>query len=386
MKKDCQFGNPFFCNHSKFSRFSNKMTNFYYLFLLFLYQGLVFGQNLVPNGSFEEFKKCPNAISQFGYVFDWKGVGSNATPDLYSYCSHYTNASHPESNRVRVKPKDGQSYAGLVIFVKEKEDYREYIGVKLYSKLIKDSTYTFRISLAVPIKSTILNHNFDIVFTNKLLFSKTNQGIILKPSFRLKIDTLRIDRQWETFEFDFKAKGDERFLQIGNFKKKDANWNFIENRKKTNRKDDIFAYLLIDDIQLFLKYPKVVEPMKTEETIVEKQNPKKTFVFDDLKFKTNSYELLYTNLYRLDSLADYLIENESIHFIIEGHTDNQGDFEKNKILSLDRANTVAEYLIYKGISSYRIITIGLGSTKPIAENDSESGRLANRRVEITFVD
>ena len=66
---------------------------------------------------------------------------------------------------------------------------------------------------------------------------------------------------------------------------------------------------------------------------------------------------------------------------IVGHTDSQGDEVYNQKLSLSRANTVANYLIDKGINKGSIKTLGLGETKPIADNTTAKGREINRRVE-----
>jgi outer membrane protein OmpA-like peptidoglycan-associated protein len=68
--------------------------------------------------------------------------------------------------------------------------------------------------------------------------------------------------------------------------------------------------------------------------------------------------------------------------IIAGHTDNIGPKEYNKKLSEERAISVKNYLLaYHGIESKRLVINGLGETKPIASNDTEDGRLKNRRVE-----
>lgn len=69
---------------------------------------------------------------------------------------------------------------------------------------------------------------------------------------------------------------------------------------------------------------------------------------------------------------------------IEGHTDNTGSKEKNKILSEQRANSVAAYLIKYGIPASALTTIGYGDEKPIADNNLTKGRNANRRTEMHF--
>lgn len=70
--------------------------------------------------------------------------------------------------------------------------------------------------------------------------------------------------------------------------------------------------------------------------------------------------------------------------LIEGHTDSVGDASMNQVLSLKRANAVAEYLAQKGgFPRASMRTLGLGESKPVADNKTRKGRALNRRVEIT---
>ena len=87
-------------------------------------------------------------------------------------------------------------------------------------------------------------------------------------------------------------------------------------------------------------------------------------------------------IFRLDSLAQLLAVHESLMAEISGHTDNTGDASYNLKLSYDRAAAVADYLIRNNISRDRISYLGLGSTRPVADNTTEEGRQKNRRVEI----
>jgi len=87
----------------------------------------------------------------------------------------------------------------------------------------------------------------------------------------------------------------------------------------------------------------------------------------------------------LDDLAVTLNEYNQTIIEVAGHTDSVGDAAYNQNLSEQRASTVANYLSGRGVMRDRMITIGAGETRPIASNDTESGRAQNRRVEITLV-
>lgn len=73
-------------------------------------------------------------------------------------------------------------------------------------------------------------------------------------------------------------------------------------------------------------------------------------------------------------------------FVIEGHTDFDGDDAYNLDLSTRRAEAAADYLIDKGVSERRFITIGQGETQPIAPNDTDGNKALNRRIEVQLLD
>jgi len=88
----------------------------------------------------------------------------------------------------------------------------------------------------------------------------------------------------------------------------------------------------------------------------------------------------------LDRIVKLLIENPRIVVEISGHTDNVGSDNYNKKLSGDRAKSVVDYLISKGIASSRLTSKGYGFDQPIAPNDTEVGRQMNRRTEFKIID
>ncbi len=70
---------------------------------------------------------------------------------------------------------------------------------------------------------------------------------------------------------------------------------------------------------------------------------------------------------------------------VSGHTDNTGRPEVNLRISRERASAVADFLINNNIDERRILALGFGATRPIADNNTEAGRAANRRIEISYV-
>ena len=103
-----------------------------------------------------------------------------------------------------------------------------------------------------------------------------------------------------------------------------------------------------------------------------------------VNFAFNSAELTSSAKTNLDKLATVLINNPDTNINIYGHTDNKGTAQVNQKISENRANSVKNYLISKGIASSRMITMGRGFSEPIATNETEAGRAQNRRVEFAI--
>ena len=114
--------------------------------------------------------------------------------------------------------------------------------------------------------------------------------------------------------------------------------------------------------------------------------PKSAIKLKNIQYEVNSSELSASAKSILDSsLYIYLKENSDIIVEINSHTDNTGSDDFNMKLSVKRANNVVKYLIYKGISSSRLIAKGFGESNPIATNDTAEGREKNRRTEFRIV-
>jgi OOP family OmpA-OmpF porin len=108
-------------------------------------------------------------------------------------------------------------------------------------------------------------------------------------------------------------------------------------------------------------------------------------VFENLTFETGKATINNASFIYLDRLVELLMKNLTWKLNILGHTDNQGGNALNLALSKNRAMAVKTYLVGKGIAGERIMTDGLGSSKPIADNSTPEGREKNRRVEFYIV-
>jgi len=103
----------------------------------------------------------------------------------------------------------------------------------------------------------------------------------------------------------------------------------------------------------------------------------------DVQFATGKATITSDSFARLDSVVEYMTHKKAVKIEIAGHTDNVGKKAANKKLSQQRANAVRDYLVSKGVDADRVKAVGYGDAKPIAPNDNEEGRQANRRIEAT---
>ncbi len=103
-----------------------------------------------------------------------------------------------------------------------------------------------------------------------------------------------------------------------------------------------------------------------------------TFDFDSAALRPN-----FTNV--LDSVVLVLDEYDQTVLVIDGHTDSTGPRSYNLELSKRRADAVGGYLVNNGVKPVRIATYGYGPEYPVATNDTDAGRQANRRVELTLM-
>lgn len=104
----------------------------------------------------------------------------------------------------------------------------------------------------------------------------------------------------------------------------------------------------------------------------------------DVLFETGKAELLSGALAQLDKLAVFLNQNPR-NVLVEGHTDSRGSAEFNMNLSQQRAESVRNALVARGIAGTRILARGFGESRPLANNTTQTGRQQNRRVELTIL-
>lgn len=127
------------------------------------------------------------------------------------------------------------------------------------------------------------------------------------------------------------------------------------------------------------------ELVSTGVQVVEGDDSIRLIMPGNITFKTDSADINSSFYSVLNSVAKVLNKYNNSTVMVSGHTDSTGSAEYNLDLSRERANSVASYLQGQGVKSSRFEVLGLGSSNPIASNDTANGRAQNRRVEIKII-
>ncbi|MDQ0966519.1 outer membrane protein OmpA-like peptidoglycan-associated protein [Flavobacterium sp. W4I14] len=111
---------------------------------------------------------------------------------------------------------------------------------------------------------------------------------------------------------------------------------------------------------------------------IEKPN----FNLDNIQFEFNSFVLKTSSFAILDKAVAEMKKSPTTKFVLNGHSSAEGTPDHNMQLSIDRANAVKSYFINAGLNGNNFTVVGHGEKEPISSNDSEEGRMVNRRTEI----
>ncbi|MEH3115864.1 OmpA family protein [Pedobacter terrae] len=126
------------------------------------------------------------------------------------------------------------------------------------------------------------------------------------------------------------------------------------------------------------KKPAPVPEKEEAPAPVEKPN----FNLDNIQFEFNSFVLKTSSFPILDKAVTEMKKSPDTKFILNGYSSAEGTPEHNMQLSVDRANAVKSYFINAGLNGNNFTVVGHGDKNPISSNDSEEGRILNRRTEI----
>lgn len=371
------------------------------------------GQNLVLNPSFEQ--TLPDAVvvpcefTQFSYDFQrratvWTGF-RDGTPDLLRAAENCDWLQQVHT---------GEQCLGIITYlpaedVGQRNDFHEYVQGRLSAPLKPGQKY--RLECWVMLDSVIAKTHLAKVYSPKTPIVPVQTGNLgfcfsvapfglrdispatiaatkLKPQVNFTEIVAR-NGHWVKLSQTFIPDQPFQHFTLGNFSpdKQVSNGLSPETNQKIEQKNASLAspfdkikrvtYLCVDDVSILLENPPP-PPESLEKALLK--DKKYTFSAGVL-FDSGKAELRPEASKELDSLVMFLQKHPKILLGISGHTDDVGTDEYNLDLSERRAKSVQAYLENKGIPADKLRARGFGESRPVADNSTETGKQANRRVE-----
>jgi len=285
---------------------------------------------------------------------------------------------------------------------------RTFIRSQFLCRLQKQNKY--RLEFYVRSTYPILDSIGVLITAEDFLFDRRPLQAV-QPSFYLRESKtqLKKDDSWQLVSFDYTANGDESFITIGNFSKRDITGDAGESI-------DPHFLVFIDAVSLAPLDPREGLCGDWQSTMAEiydqderhdflrkkiianrKYDPipgvreiRKTpwidtLVLQEVLFESGKADLHRESYLLLDSFCSRARGGKIDSVIVEGHTDNRGTEEMNNRLSSARVQTVLNYFASRTfVKPNKIFARAWGESKPVADNHTASGRQRNRRV-VVFV-
>ncbi|TMI63484.1 MAG: hypothetical protein E6H07_11920 [Bacteroidetes bacterium] len=358
------------------------------LFFLILFSFSLNAQSLLVNGSFEDVNTCTE--------YNVECAPEAWISSLNSIVNFYKDPKRAHAGKNCMTIEAGHN----------KRAYsRTFIRSRLLCGLRKGNHYRIQF---------YIKSQYNVFDSMGVLFSATDPLLAKVPFHKLTAtvylhditEPLQIkDSNWYKIEFDYIASGEEVYIALGYFAKKDFKGNKVSEME--NR-----FYVLLDDISLTPLDPKegICREWQSAKEEIYGENERHewlekkikylrsypepapslnkttyiridTLVMPDILFASGKAILQPQSFLLLDSFCRKISSSQTDSVIIEGHTDSTGSLALNQKLSFDRALAVKDYLTMK--TAYPAITArGWGFEKPVAENKTNEGRQKNRRVTI----
>jgi outer membrane protein OmpA-like peptidoglycan-associated protein len=370
-----------------------------FIFLIFTSQAQV--ANLVENGSFEIIKGKVKGLGCVEASADWKNVTS-AKADLFVKENKLPILLTSGNTYGKEDPKEGDNYAGLVVYSPKDKIARNYITSPLAQPMLKGKKYCVSMYISLAEGSKFATNNLGINFHKKQPKQEDNKTIVEKTAIlHHQSKIMNATYGWEKVCGTYMAEGGEEFITIGNFTATDK----TKTEKAIKIKDykgvlSDFAYYFVDNISVIMVDQKSACDCGNQENnkdtyyhkiimLEEKMTPIQRIEAHTAFFPFGKYELQETNRSTIDAVIIEMKNNPTFILELFGHLDvNEAELATKKPLFADLSNRrireVMKYMIENGIDEKRLISTPKDEKEPneeILEDDDEDLKLAkNRRV------
>ena len=368
--------------------------------------------NLVLNPSFESIDGKLKKLTQIYIAKDWDSPTA-LKADLFS-SSISGDIAVPKNIYGKEFAKDGQNYAGILVYSYNNKKPRTYLQTKLVKPLASGLEYcvTIHVSLADLSKYAIdnigihfsdeqitLDKKGDIIFSNKAELSA------VLSNYKSKIYKARY--KWETICGIYQADGKERYITIGNFfNNKDTEYEKLTKIDSFPGTQLAEAYYYVDKVEVELvedpnscncndavkkKRESVIYHLDVDvdESLPMSVKLKKNAIYFDVE--TYNLDPMFDN--NLNYVINLLKDNPDLKLQLNGHIDNlekdaiKDDPENKELINLGnyRSKSVKDFLMKNGISSDRLSAQDVGSDQPASRGTSPFSLAKNRRVEFIII-
>ncbi len=375
---------------------------------------LLNAQNLIVNGSFEELTKKPKDRGEIYLAAPWV-AGTKAMPDIYSSKAKNDDIKVPENMYGDEEPKDGENYAGLLLYSDREKMPRTYLTAKLKHKMLAGEYYCVKFHISFADLSKYAVNNIGALISHDSI-ANINE-LILDYEPQIINSTNRVfEKQWHWEDICriYVADGGEEYITIGNFAKQ------VDVQKKGVKRPSGYTssqfrdgYYYIDDISVipnatpenckcepgnfaFANLNKDEAEFATHEKDVPDQviisttgqvhgeMPKEEAIHEDvvIQFATAKYNLTSAENTKLNEVVSFMQENSDVKAQLISHNDKSENVVNG--LSKKRLDQVGKYLVSKGVADSRISSEDAADGKPIDTSGIKENRSQNMVVEIKF--
>ncbi len=405
------------------------------------------GQNLVVNPSFE-IPKDSNTLIPPGEFHINKALGwnvaSRAQATLYSSIPAIATTNRA-MNKWRFMAKEGNNVVGIItygtVMGDDARELREYMHGSLVKPLTVGKKYYISYWVHFLCEGT---NNIGVAFVTKPFFTDSVYRLKLKPLVNnSQIVNYTNGAQWTFVRDSFTAREPFKHFIIGNFfsnaktqlqsnryhhhkaffdeiaieealdtkmpaRSFEMDENVVVSNEKTKSSEPNSSKVTsTEDSKLNpttdkrenaetiekvgnIEKNKVEKNNKTQESTANATAPEvikgDVLILNKVLFNFNSSDLDPVSFAQIDMLTLLLQRDKTMKILVKGHTSSEGSDEYNLKLSENRAKSVVNYLVSKGIERSRLSFKGYGKTQPIEGNDTEESRQKNRRVEFEVME
>jgi OOP family OmpA-OmpF porin len=356
--------------------------------------------NLVNNYSFEKVEGKIKELGALDELEDWfSTTGKKA--DVFSKEVKSETVGAPDNVYGREKPIDGNNYAGALFYAYKDAMSRSYVSATFKKPLEAGKKYCIQFNVSLSEYSKYAASNIGAVISKDNL-QQDEEGILsAKPNILHSKNKVYTEQYtWEPVCGVYEAAGGEEFMTIGNFiGTKETKYKKMKKPKGFLGQQSNIAYYFIENVTI-VPFSSIDDCKCEKEEFVDEmnvlysrkvsgnENAGVTNLIENTKiyFGDRNIDLESSSIVSLESLVKLLNDNAELSIQVLGHSDNKEAKLSETIiayqsLSGDRAATVKDYLIEKGIAEHRIAVGDMKNMDPVNMGVSDIEISKNRRVE-----